>query len=372
MKKSLGIAVISILCVTIFLAAGLFMINKYKLFAPDTETVSNTVESTDETENEEVGAENTVDAIVHTTEIENDIISMEEVAKVIEDTDKAETEAGAEANAEKAGAGTSTETDAGTETGAETEIKTETKTETEAGNEASEGGAAENAEETSLEGEAPEETVEPEVAAYLADSVIIGDSVVLGYRNYCRKSQDETLKAIQFLAAGSFSAHNAMWPVSDKSVHPLYQGQQRPIWESVSMMGAGNVFICFGLNDLNIDDKTCEYYQQVLEKILESSPEVQIHIISMTYTLKDQGKGRLNNDEIRIYNGKLQEMAVLNGWGYVDIASLLADEEGNLAPEYCSDGFLHQNPAAYQIWSDELKRYVREWLHPADAENVAE
>ena len=201
-----------------------------------------------------------------------------------------------------------------------------------------------------------------EIDAYLADSVIIGDSIVLGYRNYCTRSEEETLKSIKFLAAGNFSVHNALWEVSSKSVHPLYQGEQRPIWESVSLVGAKNVFICLGLNDLNIDDKTCECYQQVIRNILELSPEVNINIISMTYTLKDQGVGKLNNEEIRIYNEQLQKMAAENGWGFVNIAPLLADEEGNLKDEYCSDGFLHQNPEAYKIWTQALRQYVGKML----------
>lgn len=204
---------------------------------------------------------------------------------------------------------------------------------------------------------------EEKINDYLGDSVLIGDSIVLGYRNYCRKSEDESLHDIGFLAAGSFSAHNALWPVSDKSVHPVFQGQQRPVWESVSMMDVGNVFLCFGLNDLNIDDKTIECYKEVIDNILESSPDVQIHIISMTYTLKGQGKGRLNNDEIRVYNTKLKEMAQENGWGYVDLASALEDKEGNLVAEYCSDDFLHQNPAAYDVWTRVLREYVADWLN---------
>ncbi|MDE5599229.1 MAG: hypothetical protein K2J04_15545 [Lachnospiraceae bacterium] len=219
----------------------------------------------------------------------------------------------------------------------------------------------------------PEETEEDETAAgyvvedeeidaYLADSVIIGDSIVLGYRNYCTKSEEEVLKSIKFLAAGNFSAHNAFWEVSSKSVHPLYQGEQRPVWESVSLMGAKNIFICLGLNDLNIDDKTCECYQQMISNILELSPEVNINIISMTYTLKDQGVGKLNNDEIRVYNEQLQKMAAENGWGFVNIAPLLADEEGNLKAGFCSDGFLHQSPAAYEIWTQALRQYVEKVL----------
>ena len=214
-----------------------------------------------------------------------------------------------------------------------------------------------------LQEETEEYVVEDaEIDAYLADSVIIGDSIVLGYRNYCAKSEEEALKSIKFLAAGNFSAHNAFWEVSSKSVHPLYQGEQHPVWESVSLVGAQNIFICLGLNDLNIDDKTCECYQQMISNILELSPEVNINIISMTYTLKDQGVGKLNNDEIRIYNEQLQEMAAENGWGFVNIAPLLADEEGNLKTEYCSDGFLHQSPAAYKIWTQALRQYVGKML----------
>lgn len=212
------------------------------------------------------------------------------------------------------------------------------------------------------EAEAEYVVEDAEIDAYLADSVIIGDSIVLGYRNYCTRSEDEMLKSIKFLAAGNFSAHNALWEVSSKSVHPLYQGEQRPVWESVSLMGAKNIFICFGLNDLNIDDKTCECYQQVISNILELSPEVNINIISMTYTLKDQGVGKLNNDEIRIYNEQLQKMAAENGWGFVNVAPLLADEEGNLKAEYCSDGFLHQTPAAYKVWTQALHQYVEKML----------
>ena len=55
-------------------------------------------------------------------------------------------------------------------------------------------------------------------------------------------------------------------------------------------------------------------------------------------------------------------MAAENGWGFVNIAPLLADEEGNLKEEYCSDGFLHQMPAAYEIWTQALRQYVGKLL----------
>lgn len=208
------------------------------------------------------------------------------------------------------------------------------------------------------------------IDAYLADSVIIGDSIILGYRNYCMKSGEPYLKSMRFLAAGSFSVHNALWPVSEKSVHPLYQGKQRPVWESVSMMGAKDVFLFFGLNDLGVGDDTVECYQEVIKNIQEASPNVRIHIIGMTYTLKGQGKKRLNNDNIRTFNARMEELADSEGWGFIDMATPLADSEGNLAEQYCSDGFVHQTAGAYKVWTSVLRGYVGELLGVTEEEQV--
>ena len=314
LKKGAYIAVISGLC-AVLTGAGALILMGYQSVGPDTEEMADIAVYEEENETAVV----TIDTEEN---VPNEEIAADMIEEAVDDTGETEQETNVDLRE-----GTEQETDA--------DLQEET------------------------EGYVVEEA---EIDAYLADSVLIGDSIVLGYRNYCTKSEDEVLKSIKFLVAGNFSAHNAFWEVSSKSVHPLYQGEQRPVWESVSLVGAKNVFICLGLNDLNIDDKTCECYQQLISNILELSPEISINIISMTYTLKDQGVGKLNNDEIRVYNEQLQKMAAENGWGFVNIAPLLADEEGNLKEEYCSDGFLHQTPAAYEIWTQALRQYVEKAL----------
>ena len=311
-KKGAYIAIVSGLC-AVLTGAGALILMGYQSAGTDTEEMADTAVYEEENETAVV----TIDTEEN---VPNEEIAADMIEEAVDDTGE-------------------TEQDADLQEGTEQETDVDLQEET--------------------EGYVVEEA---EIDAYLADSVLIGDSIVLGYRNYCTKSEDEVLKYIRFLVAGNFSAHNAFWEVSSKSVHPLYQGEQRPVWESVSLVGAKNVFICLGLNDLNIDDKTCECYQQLISNILELSPEVSINIISMTYTLKDQGVGKLNNDEIRVYNEQLQKMAAENGWGFVNIAPLLADEEGNLKDEYCSDGFLHQNPEAYKIWTQALRQYVGKML----------
>ena len=209
---------------------------------------------------------------------------------------------------------------------------------------------------------ASREVSEAEIDAFYADSVLVGDSVMLGFRNYTMRSSDPFLKSIGILCAGSFSVHNSFDPVTSSSVHPVYQGAKRPVWESIAMMGRKHVFLFFGLNDIALDDSTPQLYQKLVAKIKEAYPEAQINIISMTYTAAGAGKRRLNNDNIRRFNAEMKNIAVQNGWGFVDMATPLSDGGGNLAAAYCSDHYVHQTNAAYQVWVQVLRQYAGEIL----------
>lgn len=206
------------------------------------------------------------------------------------------------------------------------------------------------------------EITEEEIDEYFANTVFLGDSIMLGFRNYTRKqAEDSFLKQIQFLAAGSYSASNSLWDVTSESVHPLYQGKKLQAWDSIELIAPKQVFICLGLNDLNISglQGSLDKYKELIARICEKSPEVDIHIISMTYTLAGASSGLLNNDTIREYNLMLLDAAIENGWGYIDVANPLADDNGDLAEAYCSDGFVHQTAAAYDVWTTVLREYAR-------------
>lgn len=207
--------------------------------------------------------------------------------------------------------------------------------------------------------------IDKEAEEYFNNAVFVGDSIMLGFRNYAMKRQDMFLPDVEFLAAGSFSANNALWPVDEKSVHPVYQGKQRQIWESVSMMKRDKVFLMLGMNDLNVYglEGTCEAYKELIEKIKETNPKAEFHIMSMTYVLKGKDKGKLENNTIREFNEMLEQMAEDNDWGFVNIAEPLSDVNGDLAEEYCSDDFAHQKPEAYDVWVEILCKYARECLN---------
>ncbi len=233
----------------------------------------------------------------------------------------------------------------------------------------------EKATETSVEGETGSELLEftqEEIESFYDDSVFVGDSVMLGFRNYAQKRKDDTLLSrMKFLAAGSLSVNNAFWDTKNKkSVHPIYKGQKRYIWDSLALMESKRVFIMLGINDLNVYglEKTRDKYKELIEKIEESCPDVEVYIMSMTYVLHGKEKGNLKNDTIREFNAMLEELAKENEWGYVSLADSLADENGDLAKEFCSDGFVHQNAAAYDVWVSVLRDYAAQQLSNAETE----
>lgn len=199
-----------------------------------------------------------------------------------------------------------------------------------------------------------------QLAEYYGDSVFIGDSIMVGFRNYCAK-RDTFAHDIEFLAVVSYSANNALKPVNGSNPHPKYKGKQYHLWDALPLMGKKRAFILLGMNDLismGLNDSRNKY-KELIDKILETSPDMEIHIISVTYTLwKDKGKGCLYNPNIDIYNNLLKEMADENGWGYIDLCTPISDGKGTLAKECCSDGFVHLTSTAYTKWEAELIDYA--------------
>ena len=209
-----------------------------------------------------------------------------------------------------------------------------------------------------------QEITEEELAAYYDESVFIGDSIMQGFRNYCAKSES-FVHGINFLAVTSYSAGNTLRPVAGKNVHPMYKGKKYHVWDAVSLAGSKRAFILLGMNDLIVTGlaDSRDAYKEVIDKIVEASPGIEIHIISVTYTLKDgKLKGALCNPNIDMYNAMLQEMADENGWEYIDLCTPISDGAGNLKREYCSDGYVHLTRAAYTVWEKELMQYAEKQL----------
>ena len=199
-----------------------------------------------------------------------------------------------------------------------------------------------------------------EAEAWFSDAVFVGDSIMLGWKNFNNAmlgTDPDFFGQTRFLCEGSYGAGHALEPVSSKSLHPLYKGEQHLLWDSIQMMGAKKAFICFGLNDVAIYgvDGTAENFRKLCDNIKNNSPEVRIYIISAMYLIDDSNMKALTNKNLRLLNERLRELCAEKGYGFVDIASHLVGEDGYLKAEYCSDNYVHQTNAAYRVWADILR-----------------
>ncbi len=205
---------------------------------------------------------------------------------------------------------------------------------------------------------------DPVDVSYFDNAAFVGDSVSLKLSYYAAATG--ALGNAQFFTAGSLGSANALWEVSDESVHPSYQGVKMTVEDCIANSGAQKVYIMLGMNDIGlygIEDST-QNYKTLIDRILEKSPNVQIIVQSMTPmtdTSEILGES-LNNDNIKVYNSKLQELCLENGWAFVDVASVMYDADGaNLNRDFCSDpdGLgVHFTEAGCEKWVEYLCTHV--------------
>ncbi len=200
--------------------------------------------------------------------------------------------------------------------------------------------------------------------SYFDNAAFVGDSVSLKLSYYAAATG--ALGNAQFFTAGSLGSGNALWEVSDESVHPSYQGTKMLVEDCVANSKAECVYIMLGMNDLavyGIDD-TIANYQTLIGRIFEKSPNVKIIVQSMTpMTSTSEILGSsLNNEIIKDYNARLSALCTEKGWTFVDVASVMYDAEGkNLNRDFCSDpdGLgVHFTEAGCEKWVEYLSTHT--------------
>ena len=197
-------------------------------------------------------------------------------------------------------------------------------------------------------------------SSYFDDVVFVGDSISTGLSYY--EAANDVLGKAQFLTSVSLSATNALWAVSDRSVHPRYNGQKMKVEDAIPLTGAKKVYIMLGMNDIiSVGvDQSVKNFTSLCNKILEKAPDVQLYVESVTPRTNQGAKsdnGVLNNKNITAYNRKLSALCQQRGWYFVNVAEVMFDSTGYLNKSYCSDpnGMgMHFAYAGCKVWVDYL------------------
>ena len=201
--------------------------------------------------------------------------------------------------------------------------------------------------------------------AFFANSVFVGDSLTVGFENYCKRNPDSIATAsTQFLARISCSAKTALSDnalTKHANIMPKYNGNVTYIEDAIAQMtNVNKVFICFGMNDLVVStpEQFVADLQTLISKIIEKRPDVSIYVLSIPCITKDVSTGGLSNTSIQAANILLQNTCTTTGWGFINISEYLMGNNMAIRPEYSSDNYVHVNNKAYSIWNRVLKEYA--------------
>ncbi|WP_049962217.1 GDSL-type esterase/lipase family protein [Oribacterium sp. FC2011] len=201
-------------------------------------------------------------------------------------------------------------------------------------------------------------SVDDALDQFFQNSVIVGNSIGKGFGLYAYDhKEDPVLKNFQALTANGFSIQRAFDGISTTSYHPMYMGQQRYVWDSIQLMGAKHVYLSFGTTEVQVPT-VLEDYQRLINQIKAVNPDVDITVISATYIYPGKYHGTMTSANVKAFNIAMEQICAQNGWGFINVADLLADANGDLNPIYSNDEYIHQNDLAYDIWTNSLKEYA--------------
>lgn len=125
------------------------------------------------------------------------------------------------------------------------------------------------------------------------------------------------------------------------------------------------IFLLIGVNDVSHNlgvDSVSEAYVKLIDKIRTDIPDTKLYVQSMLPINISFGKylGMADKgDQIVKINERIKNHAQDMGFTWIDLYSVMADDQGHLKREYTNDG-LHLLAPGYVAWSEAIMPYVKE------------
>ena len=197
--------------------------------------------------------------------------------------------------------------------------------------------------------------------AYFDNTVLIGDSLMEGIRQYVamRRKTETTLGEAKFLA--STAGISIADLVGDRQIgrYYVYKGEEKPLQDILVEMDISRIFVMIGLNDLAAEDAVVENivdrYDRLIGLLYETVPGVDIIVMTNTPKVKSSwlpgytANRNFGNPLIDSFVEALIGLCDANGIAYIDTNQLLKDGDGALPDDYCRDGFAHINNKGAEV-----------------------
>lgn len=195
-----------------------------------------------------------------------------------------------------------------------------------------------------------------EQCTFFDDAAFVGDSI--SYTLEHRAPVTGVIGNPTYLVRGGVSLYGFI--LGSKRI--TLRGHEIDLEDAIAQSGVRKVFIMMGQNDLSYRsvEQTIETWAELLSRIREKNPDVEIYIQSLVPEWQDHYQPNDKNEKIQTYNEELKIFAQDNGCHYVEVAAYFKDNTNRMPNEYTSDHTIHINFTGADVWMQVLRAYVRE------------
>ena len=191
------------------------------------------------------------------------------------------------------------------------------------------------------------EVEDPTILAYNADTRS-------GYMNNCVFLGDS--RTVAMVSYGFVSDSNVLakvgishWQV-ESTVFTQNSGAKFTLSDFLRTRNEPVIYVCYGVNGMNglDEEKYKKTYNDLVDKIISLAGDRKIVLMSI-WPVDDNGRyrGSVKNEWVDKYNAFLFDMAQEKGLYYLNVASILKDDNGGIKKGYDSGDGLHYRASAY-------------------------
>lgn len=119
------------------------------------------------------------------------------------------------------------------------------------------------------------------------------------------------------------------------------------------------IFLLIGTNDIykeKSQEEIINNISKIIDGIKENRKYAKLYVESV-YPINSAKEKKRTNKEINEINKKIKALCKEKKVTYLNIGKLLMDDNKELRSDFSNDG-LHLNDAAYQVITDEIKKYL--------------
>ncbi len=176
---------------------------------------------------------------------------------------------------------------------------------------------------------------------FFADDLFIGDSITTGLSSYGYLSAKNVAAAVGYTP---YKAYNTEIALGD--------GTTGTALDYAAKMQPKRIFVMLGSNGITTASAMEDSYRTLLSKLEDKCPDSTVYLMAVTPVTDDSSAAAnsdIDNTMITDFNKFIKALAAENGLTYIDMYTLLSDENGYFLHEYAENDGLHFKGATYKV-----------------------